>query len=161
MKRCAPWIVATWLSLPATTQALPSFSTGGVSSYSACLGGSTAADIPNRIPQARQVAQIFASTGFGPMVSRWENGNVWEGDFIDGSDLDPNGGSDAPNIYFYARHRTCEAPPGNATDGDFVTLCPNDNGNVLAFDNIGNGSRWGNSGGHAQFILLDASCPMD
>jgi hypothetical protein len=146
------------LFIAASASALPSFSTGAVGNYHACGVGP---DLTATIPAARQVASIFSSTGYGPEISHWEDGNVWGGDFVDGSDLDPGGGSDATNIYFYAGHGICEAPPGNASDGDFIALCPNNTGGVFVADNIGNQSRWGNGGGQAQFMLLDASCPMD
>ena len=42
--------------------------------------------------------------------SRWENGDVWGSDFRDGAaaDLEPNGGSDVPEIYFYNGHGSCQ-----------------------------------------------------
>lgn len=134
--------------------ATPTFSTGGVTSYSPCGVGP---DLPFSAPMANSVANWFTFVGF-PNVSRWTNGNVWGSDFRDGTDLDPGGGSDAPNIYFYNGHGICQNPP-KATDPDFITVC----GNFGKPDTttIGTSTRWGNSGGKLQFAIIDASCPMD
>ena len=91
-------------------------------------------------------------------MSTWENANVWGSDFRDGPDMDPDGGSDAPDIYFFTGHGSCQQPPG-ANDPDFIVLCstvgtPN-------FVDVGTSSRWGNGNGQAQFMFVDASCPMD
>ena len=72
--------------------------------------------------------------------------------------LEPNGGSDVPEIYFYNGHGSCQNPP-TATSPDFIIVC----GNFGKPDttNIGAQSRWGNSPGNLQFCFIDASCPMD
>ena len=93
------------------------------------------------------------------MFSRWENGDVWGFYFRDnnGGDLELNGGSDVPDIYFYTGHGTCQNPPA-ATDADFISVC----GNFGAPNrtNIGTQSRWENGAGNLKFCFLDASCPM-
>jgi hypothetical protein len=93
-------------------------------------------------------------------VSRWENNDVWGSDFRDGpgADLEPQGGSDLPDVYFYNGHGICQNAPV-ATDPDFIFVCstngqPNNT-------NIGNSSRWGNGNGQLKFAFIDASCPMD
>lgn len=141
------------LCLPALA-ATPTFSTGGVTLYSPCNVGP---DLPFSAPMANSVANWFSFVGF-PNVSRWTNGNVWGSDFRDGTDMDPGGGSDAPNIYFYNGHGICQNPP-KATDPDFITVC----GNFGKPDTttIGTSTRWGNNGGKLQFAIIDASCPMD
>jgi hypothetical protein len=151
------WILVGALALLPALQAAaadPTFSTGAVASYSPCGVGP---NLPATIPEANDFATWLSAAGL-PSVSRWTDGNVWGSDFRDGTDLDPGGGSDAPNIYFYTGHGICQNPP-TATDGDFITVC----GNFGKPDTttIGTSTRWGNSGGHLQFGLLDASCPMD
>jgi hypothetical protein len=129
------------------------YSTEGVSSYNPCGIGP---DLPLSVPEANLVNVIFALGGLTG-VTNWRNGDVWGSDFRDGTDNDPNGGSDA--VYFYAGHGICEAAPGNATDGDFTVVC----GNFGKPDTttIGSSTRWGNPPGRLRFGLLDASCPMD
>lgn len=130
------------------------FSTGAVRDYSKNCGGS---DLPLTIPEAREFQAWYRLAGH-TSVSTWENADVWGSDFRDGTDLDPGGGSDAPDIYFFTGHGSCQQPPG-ANDPDFIVVCstvgkPN-------FVNVGTSSRWGNGNGRAQFMFIDASCPMD
>jgi hypothetical protein len=132
-----------------------SFSTGAVNTYSTC---GLHPDLSNRIEAAKRFRDWYTEAGF-PLVTRWENDDVWNTDFTDGptKDMDPSGGSDLPNIYLFAGHGSCQNPP-TATDPDFVVTCSHGTGH---FTNIGTDSRWGNAGGKLQFAFIDASCPMD
>jgi hypothetical protein len=134
------------------------YSTGCVSLYSPCGVGP---DLPYSTQSGANFRFFYNSAGF-QLVSRWENGNVWGSDFREASDgdADPNGGSDAPDVYFYNGHGSCENPP-TATSGDFIITC----GNFGKPDTtrIGTDSRWGSEepGGNLKFAFIDASCPMD
>lgn len=133
------------------------YSTGAVRDYVANCGAGP--DLPLTIPEADSFRSWYNLGGF-QLLSRWENGDVWGSDFRDGGsgDLEPNGGSDVPDIYFYTGHGICQNPPG-ATSPDFIAVC----GNFGKPDNtnIGTQSRWGNGAGNLKFCFLDASCPMD
>ena len=131
------------------------YSTGAVNIYSTC---GLNPDLSNRIEAANRFRGWYNFAGF-PIVSRWENDNVFNTDFTDGpgKDMDPGGGSDAANIYLFAGHGSCQNPPG-ANDPDFVVTCSHGAG---MFTDIGASSRWGNAGGHLRFAFIDASCPMD
>ena len=156
MKRFFIFVVL--LFVPVVLLAQPTYSTGGVNAYTPC--GITP-DLPWRILAADNAAGYFTAAHF-PAVTNWRNGDVWGSDFRDGAgnnDADPSGGSDIPQIYLYAGHGTCQNPPV-ATDPDFITVCGNQG--APNFDDIGAFARWGSaSGGRLQFLLLDASCPMD
>jgi hypothetical protein len=132
------------------------YSTGSVRDY--IPNGCGGPDLPLTIPEGRAFASWYSVAGHTP-VTRWENGDVWGADFRDdGGDVDPSGGSDIPDIYFYTGHGSCQNPPA-ATSADFVVVCGNfGTPNSV---NIGNQSRWGNSPGKLRFLFLDASCPMD
>jgi Family of unknown function (DUF6345) len=133
------------------------YSTGAVNSYLANCG--VGPDLPFCTGSAAGFRVWYNLAGIGNF-SRWENGDVWGSDFRDGAaaDLEPNGGSDVPEIYFYNGHGSCQNPP-TATSPDFIIVC----GNFGKPDttNIGAQSRWGNSPGNLQFCFIDASCPMD
>src|SRR5262249_50106337 len=118
------------------------YSTGAVNIYSTC---GLNPDLSNRIEAANRFRGWYNFAGF-PIVSRWENDNVFNTDFTDGpgKDMDPGGGSDAANIYLFAGHGSCQNPPG-ANDPDFVVTCSHGAG---MFTDIGASSRWGNAGGH-------------
>jgi hypothetical protein len=130
------------------------YSTGAVGIYSTC-GDS---DLRLAIPEAANVRSWFDSAGFS-QVSRWENDDVWNTDFSDGpsNDMEPQGGSDVANVYFFAGHGICQNTP-MLSSPDFISTC---SGGVIQDTNIGMSSRWGNGGGNSQFMLLDGSCPMD
>jgi hypothetical protein len=133
------------------------YSTGAVKDYvSNGCGGS---DLPLTIPECDSFRFWYNLGGF-QLFSRWENGDVWGSDFRDASngDLEPNGGSDIPEIYFYAGHGRCQNPP-SATSPDFIVVC----GNFGKPDatTIGTQCRWGNGDGNLRFAFIDASCPMD
>jgi hypothetical protein len=132
-----------------------SYSTGAVDIYNTC---GVSPDLPLTIPEAANARSWWDLAGF-PRVSRWENADVWNTDFTDGAanDMEAQGGSDVANVYFFTGHGICQNPPG-ATSADFISTC---SGGVNGNTNIGVSSRWGNSGGHSRFMLLDASCPMD
>ena len=154
----------------------PSFSTGAVNNYAGCDGSLTLSLINASDFECWYGGGIgcwgpFSFVGFGipfpplrtyPLVTRWTENDVWGSDFRQGTgnnDTDPTGGSDLPGIYFYSGHGICQQPPV-ATDPDFISVCSTSDG---ANDvDIGTESLWGsNSGGHLQFLFLDASCPMD
>jgi hypothetical protein len=152
----------TWLAIVALTfvasahaAMAQSYSTGAVNIYSTC---GLNPDLDNRIEAANRFRFWYNFAGL-PIVSRWENDNVFNTDFTDGpgKDMDPGGGSDVPNVYLFAGHGSCQNPPG-ANDPDFVVTCSHGTG---MFTNIGASSRWGNAGGHLRFAFIDASCPMD
>ena len=132
-----------------------SYSTGAVNTYNTC---GLSPDLPNRIEAAKRFRDWYNQAGF-PLVTRWENDDVWNTDFTDGpgKDMDASGGSDLPNIYLFAGHGSCQNPPA-ATDPDFLVTFSQ---GVGMFTDVGTSSRWGNAGGNLQFAFIDASCPMD
>ncbi|MCA1612481.1 MAG: DUF6345 domain-containing protein [Thermoanaerobaculia bacterium] len=133
------------------------YSTGAVANYPAnpCGGPS----LPLTIPEASNFRGWYSLANL-PLVTRWENNDVWGSDFRDGAtaDREPSGGSDLPDVYFFTGHGICQAAPA-ATSPDFLVTCST-NGTPDA-TNIGTSSRWGNAGGNLKFAFLDASCPMD
>ena len=132
------------------------FSTGGVRDYTP--NGCGGPDLPATIPEVRAFQAWYGMAGH-TAVSTWENVNVWGSDFRnDGGDLDPGGGSDIPQIYLFAGHGSCQSPPG-PNSPDFLIVCGSfGTPNTV---NIGNSSRWGNGDGRLQFMMVNASCPMD
>jgi hypothetical protein len=139
------------------------FSTGAVTSYVAKCG--VGPDLPDCVPEAAAFRSWYILNGH-QLFSRWENGDVWGSDFrdasfgdSDGGDLERQGGSDIPDLHFFAGHGSCENPP-SPTSEDFIIAC----GNFGKPDatTIGTQSRWGSiTGGRLKFLFLDASCPMD
>jgi hypothetical protein len=133
------------------------YSTGCVRDY--VPNGCPGPDLPATIPEGANFRAWYALGGF-QLFSRWENGDVWGSDFRDAGngDLEPNGGSDKPEIYLFAGHGTCQNPP-TATSPDFIVAC----GNFGDPDSttIGTQCRWGNGAGNLRFAFIDASCPMD
>ena len=130
------------------------FSTGAVRDYARC-GGS---DLPETLEEARLLRSVYQGAGHIP-VTWWENGDVWGSDFRDGpGDVEPSGGSELPDLYFFTGHGSCQNPP-TSTSPDFLVVC----GNFGTPDtvNIGTQSRWGNGPGPLKFLIVDASCPMD
>jgi hypothetical protein len=79
------------------------YSTGAVRDY--IPGGCGGPDLPLTIPEAAAFRFWYDFSGHS-LFTRWENGDVWGSDFRDasGGDLDPDGGSDLPDIYFYTAH---------------------------------------------------------
>ena len=156
MRKSIACVAATTLmGLSGVGGAQTRYSTGGVSDYSSC--GSTS--LPLSVPEAASFRSWYALNGL-TNVSRWDNNDVWGSDFRDGpgADLEPQGGSDLPDVYFYSGHGTCQEPPA-ATDPDFISVCSS-NGQPNR-TNIGTSSRWGNGPGRLKFAFIDASCPMD
>ena len=144
-----------FIALSAGCATPTSYSTGAVSNYptNPCFGP----NLPFSVGSAASFRSWYNLADL-PNVSRWENNDVWGSDFRDGvnADLEPQGGSDLPNVYFYNGHGICQRAP-TATDPDFIFVCstngqPNNT-------NIGASSRWGN--GKLKFAFIDASCPMD
>ena len=151
--------LAVGLALPAAgVSAQTRYSTGAVDKYSPC---NLVPDLPQTIPEANNFRAWYNLAGL-PVVSRWENGDVWGSDFRDGAagtaDLEPQGGSDITDVYFYTGHGTCQAAPA-ATDPDFIVVCSTVGTPIST--NIGTSSRWGNGNGRLKFAFIDASCPMD
>jgi hypothetical protein len=133
------------------------YSTGAVRDY--IPNGCGGPDLPATIPEAQNFRTWYNLGGF-TLFSDWQNGDVWGSDFRDASngDLEPNGGSDVPEVYLFAGHGSCQNPP-TATSPDFIVVCGNfGTPNSVT---IGNQSRWGNARGNLRFAFIDASCPMD
>jgi Family of unknown function (DUF6345) len=133
------------------------YSTGAVRDYVA--GGCGGPDLPLTIPEAAAFRVWYGLAGFS-VFSRWENGDVWGSDFRNaaGGDLEPNGGSDVPEVYFYSGHGSCQNPP-SATSPDYIVVCGNFG--KPNWVTIGTECRWGNGAGNLRFAFIDASCPMD
>lgn len=95
------------------------YSTGAVSDYSRC----GAVDLAFTIPECYNF-RLWYDFGKFQLFSRWEDGDVWGSDFRDASngDLEPSGGSDIPEVYFFAGHGSCQDSP-NATSPDFISVC--------------------------------------
>ncbi len=133
------------------------FSTGSVRDY--IPNGCAGPDLPRTIEDGQGCRFWYGLGGF-QLFSRWENGDVWGSDFRDAGngDLDSQGGSDVPHIYFFSGHGRCQNPP-TATSSDNITVC----GNFGDPDNtvVGTSCRWGNGNGNLRFAFIDASCPMD
>ncbi len=132
------------------------FTTGAVALYT--NNGGAGPDLPDTIPEAQDFAAWLIVGGGHTLAHAWTNGNVFGSDFREGTDLDPNGASDAVDLYYFTGHGSCENPP-TPTSGDFIIV--HGNSGQPDTTNIGKSSRWGNKPGRARFILLDASCPMD
>jgi hypothetical protein len=148
-------VLAIGLGNPCSAQT--TYSTGAVANYPVKTCGGP--NLPLTIPEAASFRSWYALAGL-TNVSRWENNDVWGSDFRDGpgADLEPQGGSDLPDVYFFTGHGTCQASPA-ATDPDFIVVCSN-NGQPDS-TSIGASSRWGNGAGKLKFAFIDASCPMD
>lgn len=136
------------------------YSTGCVNLYTPC--GITP-DLSQCIQEGANFRYFYDLAGF-QVFSRWENGNVWGSDFREGSngDIESNGGSDIPDVYYFSGHGSCENPP-TATSRDFLVTCGNFG--KPDFTTIGTdclwGSREGDGSGNLKFMFIDASCPMD
>lgn len=147
-------VVLACVLLPASSEALQ-FSTGAVDVYVA--NGCPGPDLGLCKSEANSFAFWYGLAGVSAF-SRWSDGNVFGSDFREGanSDFEPNGGSDRPEVYFYAGHGSCQNPPV-ASSPDFISAC----GNFGDPDrtSIGASSVWGNQ--NLNFMFVDASCPMD
>jgi len=133
------------------------YATGCVRDY--IPGGCAGPDLPATIPEGANFRSWYDLGGF-TRFSAWDNGNVFGSDFRDAGngDLEPNGGSDVPEVYLFAGHGSCQNPPV-ATSGDFLNVCGNFG--TPNSTTIGSQSRWGNGSGNLRFAFIDASCPMD
>src|SRR5215207_321732 len=96
------------------------YSTGCVEDYATC---GVTPDLPATIPEGENFRFWYNLGGF-QLVSAWNNGDVWGSDFRDGTDEDPGGGSDLPDIYLFAGHGSYQNPP-TATSLDFLFTCGN------------------------------------
>lgn len=158
MKRIALSIILVFVLAPALahSQALR-YSTGAVRDY--VPNGCPGPDLPATISEAANFRFLYTLGGF-QLFSSWSNEDVWGSDFRDtgNGDLEPQGGSDIPEVYLYAGHGICQNPP-NANSPDTILTC----GNFGTPDNtvVGNSSRWGNGTGNLRFAFIDASCPID
>lgn len=133
------------------------YSTGCVRDY--VPNGCGGPDLPATIPEGQAFRAWYNFAGHA-VFSAWDNGDVWGSDFRDAGsgDLEPNGGSDVPDIYLFAGHGSCQNPP-TATSPDFLIVCGNfGTPNTVT---VGTDCRWGNGVGSLKFAFIDASCPMD
>jgi len=98
-------------------------------------------DLPLTIQEAANFRFFYDCAGHS-VFSRWEGKGA--------GDLQPNGGSDIPEIYFFTGHGRCQNSP-TATSPDFIVVCGNFNKpNSVT---IGKECRWGNGVGNLQFAL--------
>lgn len=157
MKGIVLFIGLLVLFSPATVFPQLRYSTGCVRDY--IPNGCPGPDLPATIPEGADFRVWYNMGGFS-LFSAWNNGDVWGSDFRDAGngDLEPQGGSDMPEIYLYAGHGICQNPP-NASSPDWIAVC----GNFGTPNNtvIGDSSRWGDGPGNLRFAFIDASCPMD
>ena len=102
------------------------YSTGAVANYPAATCGGP--NLPLTIPEAEDFRSWYSNAGL-MLVTRWENNDVWGSDFRDGptADLEPSGGSDLPDVYFFTGHGICQKAP-TATDPDFIVTCSTNGG---------------------------------
>jgi uncharacterized protein DUF6345 len=144
---------ATLVAATANPAVALRFSTGAVGAYT--THGGAGPDLDDTIPEAEAFRRWLSGDGH-VLVNRFTDENVFGAMFRDGTDRNP-GGSDNVDLYYYAGHGHCEDPPAAASQDWIVThgKLTND------WTDIGASSRWGNDGGRARYMLLDASCPMD
>ena len=111
-------------------------------------------------PRPTRSAPGTTLAGFA-MFSRWENGeNALGSDFRDnnGGDLEPNGGSDVPDILIFTGHGPCREPTSRDRRRFHLGLAAT---SAPRIGPISARSRAGQTGQHLKFCFLDASCPMD
>jgi hypothetical protein len=122
-------------------------------------GGCGGPDLPLTIPEAADF-RFFYDVADYSVFNRRKDGKVWGSDIRDAGagDLEPNGDSDVPHVYFLAGHGSCQNPP-TATSPDFIVVC--ENFGTPNFVTIGTEYRWGNGAGNLQFAFIDAGYPMD
>jgi len=130
-------------------------STGAINDY----GGN--GNLSHDIAEANDFRAWYLFAG-NSVFTAWTDGNVWGSDFRDrGSpnDMDASGGSDRAQVYYYTGHGTCPSSQTTTSPVDFLIT----HGNFGKPDSthIPVDSIWGNSGGRLQFMLIDASCPVE
>jgi Family of unknown function (DUF6345) len=130
-------------------------STGAINDY----GGS--ANLSHDIAEANDFRAWYLVAG-NTVFSAWTDGNVWGSDFRNqGSlnDMEPSGGSDRAQVYYYTGHGSCPSSQTTSSPVDFLVT----HGNFGTPDttHIVTDSVWGNNGGALQFMLIDASCPTE
>src|SRR5215471_1816959 len=130
-------------------------STGAINDY----GGN--GNLQHDIAEANDFRAWYLFAG-NSVFTAWTDGNVWGSDFRDkGSpnDMDASGGSDRAQVYYYTGHGTCPSSQTTTSPVDFLIT----HGNFGKPDSthIPVDSIWGNSGGRLQFMLIDASCPVE
>src|SRR5260370_36698655 len=118
MKRFIGAIAAMSLSLGVADAYAQNFSTGAVNQYSTC--GITP-DLDNRLEDAKRFRDWYTQAGF-PLVTRWENDDVWNTDFTDGpgKDMDPSGGRAPPHSLPLPCARFFQDQPHPTQPADFV-----------------------------------------
>jgi len=147
-----------WLlsgKLPAVLASSLIFSTGAINNY----GGN--GDLTLCIPEAAAFRSWYLLNGY-TVFSEWTDGNVWGSDFRDqGSlnDMEPGGGSDRTQVYYYTGHGSC--PTSQVTNQSVDYLITHGNFGQPDTTHMPTDSLWGNNGGKLQFMLIDASCPME
>lgn len=145
-------LLSAW---PSTARGAPLLSTGAINNY----GGN--GNLSDSISEANAFRDWFIFAG-SPIFSQWTDGNVWGSDFRDqGSpnDMEPQGGSDRAQVYFYTGHGSC--PSSATTSGSVDYFVTHGNAGQPDFDHIPTDSVWGNNGGKLRFMLIDASCPTE
>lgn len=128
------------------------FSTGCVDDY-----GNPRGNLAHSVQAGATFRAYCWLAGF-TQVSAWVNGDVWGEDFIQGTDLAPDGGSDVPELYMYQGHGICTPGPRVGDEMDVIVLHPN--GSHRGHVAFGKESRWGEGAGNLRFLILNASCPM-
>lgn len=130
-------------------------STGAINDY----GGN--GNLSHDIAEANDFRAWYLAAG-NSVFTAWTDGNVWGSDFRDqGSpnDMDPSGGSDRAQVYYYTGHGSCPSSQTTTSSVDFFIT--HGNFGKPDVDHIPTDSIWGNSGGTLQFMLIDASCPTE
>jgi hypothetical protein len=92
-------------------------STGAINNY----GGN--GDLHQDIAEANDFRAWYLAAG-NSVFTAWTDGNVWGSDFRDqGSpnDMDPSGGSDRAQVYYYTGHGSCPASQTTTSQVDFFT----------------------------------------
>ena len=141
MRYCTRVLMAiTALVISVQVVAQGRYSTGAVDKYTPC---NISPNLPLTVPEAANFRAWYDRAGL-TVVSRWENSDVWGSDFRDGAgasaDLEPQGGSDLPDVYFFTGHGTCQSAPVS-TDPDFLLVCStNGTPNSTSIGQIGRAS---------------------
>jgi hypothetical protein len=150
-----PCIFLLAVAVFATNASAIVLSTGAINDY----GGN--ANLSHDIAEANDFRAWYLFAG-NTVFTAWTDGNVWGSDFREkGSpnDMDPSGGSDRAQTYYYTGHGSCPASQQTTSPVDFLIT----HGNFGTPDttHIVTESVWGNNGGRLQFMLIDASCPTE